>query len=137
LLLRAVSAAGLPSELEADDAEPPYFVGCLEQQAAWLIKRVPDLLQNSCIMSAITQQVHQVPRIVAAALLRNGAQVTWQQLLDAANSLVPGLQVWADVSRMLELPLHKSVPSAAAAIFCGDELDFEVGFITVSPLHTV
>jgi hypothetical protein len=105
----------------------------LEQQVAWLFKQVPDLLQDSCIMSAITQQVHQVPRTVASALLRNGAQVTWQQLLDAANSLVPGLQVWADVSRMLELPLHESVPSAAAAICCGDELDSQVGFMTSMP----
>jgi hypothetical protein len=131
LLLQAVSAAALPAELEADDAEPHDFVACFEQQMAWLMKRVPHLLQDSSIMSAITQ-VHQVPRIVAVALLRSGAQVTWQQLLDAANSLVPGLQVWADASRMLEVPLHESVPSAAAAICCGDELDFEVRFVTSS-----
>jgi hypothetical protein len=102
-----------------------HIVASFEQHLAWLIQRVPDLLQDSSIMSAV-MQVSNVPSLVAAALLRNGAHFTWQQLQDAASSLVPGLQVWADVCRALELQLHESVPSVAAAVCCGDELDLQV-----------
>jgi hypothetical protein len=128
LLLQAVSAAAAPApaKQDADGAEPGYLVASFLPQVAWLVKRAPGLLQDSSIMSAVTQ-VHNVPEEVAEALLWNGAKFTWQQLLDAANILVPGLQVWAAVSRKLGLPLHDSVPSVAAAICCRDELTSEVG----------
>lgn len=54
-----------------------------------------------------------------------GACFTWQQLQDAAARLVPGLQVWAVISRKLDLQMDASVPQIAAAICCGDDLDVE------------
>ncbi|WIA15384.1 hypothetical protein OEZ85_002046 [Tetradesmus obliquus] len=75
-------------------------------------------------MTAI-MQVHNVPRAAAEALLMAGACFTWQQLQDAAARLVPGLQVWAVISRKLDLQMDASVPQIAAAICCGDDLDVE------------
>ncbi|WIA35588.1 hypothetical protein OEZ86_004009 [Tetradesmus obliquus] len=75
-------------------------------------------------MTAI-MQVHNVPRAAAEALVRAGARFTWQQLQDAASSLVPGLQQWAVISRKLDLQMDASVPQIAAAICCGDDLDVE------------
>uniref|UniRef100_A0A383WA84 Uncharacterized protein n=1 Tax=Tetradesmus obliquus TaxID=3088 RepID=A0A383WA84_TETOB len=70
-------------------------------------------------------QQHSMPHCMAAALLRHGAQFTWQQLQDAAASLVPGLQVWAELSRALGVQLHASVPRIAAALCCGDVLELQ------------
>ncbi|WIA44404.1 hypothetical protein OEZ86_007173 [Tetradesmus obliquus] len=129
LLLQAISAASAqlepvnaPAAFESNNAAIPNL--CFEQKLAWLKKQAPKFLQDGRVMAAALQQ-HNVPRPVATALLRHGAQFTWQQLQDAARRLVPGLQVWVELSRELQLPLHASVPHIAAAICCGEELGLQ------------
>uniref|UniRef100_A0A383V5V4 Uncharacterized protein n=1 Tax=Tetradesmus obliquus TaxID=3088 RepID=A0A383V5V4_TETOB len=129
LLLQAISAASAqlepvnaPAAFESNNAAIPNL--CFEQKLAWLKKQAPKFLQDGRVMAAALQQ-HNMPRPVATALLRHGAQLTWQQLQDAARRLVPGLQVWVELSRELQLPLHASVPHIAAAICCGEELGLQ------------
>lgn len=129
LLLQAISAASAqlepvnaPAAFESNNAAIPNL--CFEQKLAWLKKQAPKFLQDGRVMAAALQQ-HNMPRPVATALLRHGAQFTWQQLQDAARRLVPGLQVWVELSRELQLPLHASVPHIAAAICCEEELGLQ------------
>lgn len=123
LLVQAVSAAAAA----AQQAAPHHHdvAGWQQQQLAWLLRQVPGLLQDSSAMSAI-MHVHHVPHAAAEALLRAGSCFTWQQLQEAASSLIPGLQVWAAISRDLQLPMDPSVPRIASALCCGVELDLKV-----------
>jgi hypothetical protein len=145
LLLQALSSApaicSSSPQLPAGFAEPEentkhlaHGDACWEQQVQWLLKQSPDFLQDSSTMSAVLQ-VHNVSHAAAAALLKNGACFTWQQLQDAASRYVPGLDVWFKVSRVLELQMHASVPQIAAAICCDDFMDIEVCLKALFTLH--
>jgi hypothetical protein len=152
LLLQALSSAPAERSRSTDAASPQLSAGsempadntqhhtytdsCWEQQVQWLLKQSPDFLQDSSTMSAILQ-VHNMSDAAAAALLKNGACFTWQQLQDAAGRYVPGLDVWFRVSRMLELQLHASVPRIAGAICCDEAIDVEVCIITIGLLIMV
>lgn len=125
LLVQAVSAAAAAAQQPAQQPAQQSHIACWQQQLAWILKQAPDVVQDSSAMSAI-MHVHHVPPAAAEVLLRAGARFTWQQLQEAATSLVPGLQVWATVSRELQLQMDPSVPRIAAAICCGVELDLKV-----------
>jgi hypothetical protein len=75
---------------------------------------------------AAVMLVPDVPVAVAAAFLRSGSRFDWQQLLTAARSAVPGLEVWVCVHRELQLTWHHDVPGIAVAMCCGDEVNMEV-----------
>lgn len=123
ILVQAVQAACAAHALCFQHAAGHPVSRFLSPQIAWLVKQADtQLLQRADTMTALMSTPNMAPNI-AAALVTNGACFTYQQLLQAARSLVPGLDVWPRMYRHLELPRPEGMPRIAEDLCCGDDVD--------------
>jgi hypothetical protein len=82
---------------------------------AWLLRSVP-----AAVSGSMSDQLVRLPMVnigVAKQLVRAGVRITYKQLLAAANSMVPGVEVWVQVQH--RQGIHTDIPAAVTDTFCG------------------
>jgi hypothetical protein len=80
-----------------------------------LLRRAP------ATAAAVTVRLLSLPDVTlqfAEQLVAAGMRITYAQLLDAANSMVAGVEVWVQAQQALDI--NTDIPAVAVAICCGD-----------------
>ena len=104
------------------------------QAVAWLLKA---LLKHTCNSTPVIEksaaavavilaslpaegliQLPAVPLTWAKRLVQAGVRITWAQLLEAARSMVLGLEVW--VQALDQLDIQTDIPAAVSAMVRGE-----------------
>jgi hypothetical protein len=85
--------------------------------AALLLRRAP------ATAAAVTEKLLPLPDVAlefAKQLVAAGLRITYAQLLDAANSMVAGVEVWVQAQQALSI--NTDIPAVAVAICCDDHV---------------
>jgi hypothetical protein len=86
------------------------------QSVAWLLEAVPSVITAEDIAERLVH-TPAVPLACAVQLVAAGVRVSCKQVLAAADSMVPGVEVWVQAQE--HLGVQTDIPAAAIAICCG------------------
>jgi hypothetical protein len=82
-----------------------------------LLQLMPNMAADEHIIHRLLH-TPKVPQHAAAQLVAAGVRITYAQLLDAANSVVEGVEVWVQAQQQQDTTTD--IPPAAVAVCCGD-----------------
>jgi hypothetical protein len=119
LLLSALDAAGAAVGPAASIGSAPAASSAAYkgmQSVAWLLVAVPSAITAADIAERLVY-TPAVPLACAVQLVAAGLRVSCKQLLAAADSMVPGVEVWLQAQE--QLGVQNDIPAAAIAICCG------------------
>jgi hypothetical protein len=123
-LLRTLQAAKATAADAAIDPAPQRSVQHQPHVAIravhWMKRMAPNNAAAALAAKDVAGLMVWIPAVQnmhAEQLLRAGVRIRYAQLLEAANSMVPGVEVWVQVQQ--RLGKQTDIPAAAVAICCG------------------
>jgi hypothetical protein len=119
LLLGALDAAGAavdPATSTGSASAASSAAYKAMQSVAWLLDAVPSVITAADIAEHLVH-VPAVPVACAEQLVAAGVRISCKHLLAAANSMVPGVEVWVQAQQ--KLGVWTDIPATAVAICCG------------------
>jgi hypothetical protein len=119
LLLGALDAAGAAVGPAASTGSAPVASSAAYksmQSVAWLLAAVTSLITAADVAERLVQ-TPSVSLACAVQLVAAGVRVSCKQLLAAANSTAPGVEVWVQAQE--QLGVQTDIPAAAITICCG------------------
>jgi hypothetical protein len=87
------------------------------ESLVWLLHAVPGAAKTSAFDQLRTPLV---PQGIANQLVAAGMRISYEQLLTAAHSRVPGVEVWVQAQQ--QLGVQSNIPAVAVAICCNEDL---------------
>jgi hypothetical protein len=109
----AAGAAGLHPRQAADQSSL--------QAVLWMLRVAPEAATAALTVASTAEHVVLLPAVpldAAVQLVAAGVRITYAQLLAAAKSMVPGVEVWVQAQQ--QLGVQTDMPAAAVAICLGD-----------------
>jgi hypothetical protein len=89
----------------------------LQHGVAWVVHLAPGVTTAAGVAEAVVQ-IPMLPRPIAVQLVEAGVRVSFVKLLDAAQSMVAGVEVWVQVQWERGVS-GRDIPEAAASICRG------------------